>query len=176
MVRPDGTRCDPGEHGELVHRGALVSLGYWNDPERTAQRFRPAPGASSAVRPELAVWSGDTAYCDEDGFLYFVGRTDEMIKSSGYRISPAEIEEAAYATGLVGEAVALGVADDRLGAGVVLVVDGPCDTAALGEALARSLPRYMLPQRTIVLGALPRSVNGKFDRPLIRRTVEEGPQ
>lgn len=176
VVRPDGTGCDPGEHGELVHRGALVSLGYWNDPERTAQRFRPAPGTCSAVRPELAVWSGDTAYRDEDGFLYFVGRTDEMIKSSGYRISPAEIEEAAYATGLVGEAVALGVADDRLGAGVVLVVDGPCDTAQLGEALARSLPRYMLPQRTLVLGALPRSVNGKFDRPLIRRTVEEGPR
>jgi acyl-CoA ligase (AMP-forming) (exosortase A-associated) len=176
VVRPDGTPCDPGEHGELVHRGALVSLGYWNDPERTAQRFRPAPGTSAAVRPELAVWSGDTAYRDEDGFLYFVGRTDEMIKSSGYRISPAEIEEAAYATGMVGEAVALGMADDRLGHSVVLVVDGPCDTELLGKALAQALPRYMLPRRTVVLGSLPRSVNGKFDRPLIRRTIEEGPR
>lgn len=176
VVRPDGTPCDPGEHGELVHRGALVSLGYWNDPERTAQRFRPAPGACPAVRPELAVWSGDMAYRDEDGFLYFVGRTDEMIKSSGYRISPAEIEEAVYATGLVGEAVALGVADDRLGHTVVLVVDGPCDPDLLGRALVPILPRYMLPHRTVVLGTLPRSVNGKFDRPLIRRTVEEGPR
>jgi acyl-CoA synthetase (AMP-forming)/AMP-acid ligase II len=176
VVRPDGTPCDPGEHGELVHRGALVSLGYWNDPERTEQRFRPAPGTRTAVRPELAVWSGDTAYRDEDGFLYFVGRTDEMIKSSGYRISPAEIEEAAYATGLVGEAVALGVADDRLGHSVVLVVDGPCDTELLDKALAHILPRYMLPHHTVVLGALPRSVNDKFDRPLIRRTIEEGPR
>ncbi len=176
VVRPDGTPCDPGEHGELVHRGALVSLGYWNDPERTAQRFRPAPGACAAIRPEIAVWSGDTAYRDEDGFLYFVGRTDEMIKSSGYRISPAEIEEAAYATGLVGEAVALGVADERLGHSVVLVVDGPCDTGLLGKALGQILPRYMLPHRTVELGTLPRSVNGKFDRPLIRRTIEEGPR
>jgi acyl-CoA ligase (AMP-forming) (exosortase A-associated) len=174
VVRPDGTPCDPGEHGELVHRGALVSLGYWNDPERTAQRFKPAPAASAAVRPEIAVWSGDTAYRDEDGFLYFVGRTDEMIKSSGYRISPAEIEEAAYATGLVGEAVALGVADERLGHRVVLVVDGPCDTELLGKALTQLLPRYMLPHTTLQLGTLPRSVNGKFDRPLIRKTVEEG--
>jgi acyl-CoA ligase (AMP-forming) (exosortase A-associated) len=174
VVRQDGTPCDPGEHGELVHRGALVSLGYWNDPERTDQRFRPAPGTGSAVRPELAVWSGDTAYRDEEGFLYFVGRTDEMIKSSGYRISPAEIEEAAYATGLVGEAVALGVADERLGHRVVLVVDGPCDVEVLGKALAQALPRYMLPHSTVVLGTLPRSVNGKFDRPGIRLTIEEG--
>lgn len=176
VVRPDGTRCEPGEHGELVHRGALVSLGYWNDPERTAQRFRPAPGACGAVRPEIAVWSGDTAYADEEGYLYFVGRTDEMIKSSGYRISPAEIEEAAHATGLVGEAVALGEGDERLGHRIVLVVDGPCDTGQLHKAMAQALPRYMLPHRTVVFGPLPRSVNGKFDRVEIRRTLEGGPR
>ena len=85
-----------------MHRGALVALGYWNDPERTAERFRPAPGREPASRmPELAVWSGDTVVRDEEGFLYFVGRTDEMIKTSGYRVSPTEIEEVAYATGLV---------------------------------------------------------------------------
>ena len=76
VVRPDGTRCEPGEEGELVHRGALVALGYWNDPERTAERFRPAPGHDADWRatPEIAVWSGDTVVADEDGFLYFVGR------------------------------------------------------------------------------------------------------
>ena len=110
VVRPDGSRCEPGEEGELVHRGALVALGYWNDPERTAERFRPAPGhdASVAATPEIAVWSGDTVVADEEGFLYFVGRADEMIKTSGYRVSPTEVEEAAYATGLVRDAVALG--------------------------------------------------------------------
>ena len=72
-------------------------MGYWNDPERTAERFRPAPGRDASWRtPEIAVWSGDTVVADEEGFLYFVGRKDEMIKTSGYRVSPTEIEEAAY--------------------------------------------------------------------------------
>ncbi|MFF6959809.1 acyl-CoA ligase (AMP-forming), exosortase A system-associated [Streptomyces sp. NPDC008317] len=172
VLRPDGTPCVPGEHGELVHRGALVALGYWNDPERTAERFRPVPGAVPYGGTELAVWSGDTVYSDEAGYLYFVGRTDDMIKSSGYRISPTEIEEAVYASGLVTEAVALGVGDERLGQHVVLVVAGACDTARLHQALARELPPYMLPRRTVVLDELPRSVNGKFDRVELRRTVE----
>jgi acyl-CoA ligase (AMP-forming) (exosortase A-associated) len=177
VVRPDGSPCDPGEHGELVHRGALVSLGYWNDPVRTAERYRPAPGASTAVRPEIAVWSGDTAYRDEEGFLYFVGRGDDMIKTSGYRVSPTEIEEAAYATGLVGEAVALGVGDGRLGQRIVLIVS-PCDELPvqpqlLQKALAEELPVYMIPQRTVTLERLPRSVNGKFDRFELRRLVEQ---
>ena len=105
-----------------MHRGALVALGYWNDPERTAERFRPAPGRDRRVcTPEIAVFSGDLVKRDEEGFLYFVGRKDEMIKTSGYRVSPTEIEEVAYATGLVGDAVALGVDDERLGQRIVLV-------------------------------------------------------
>ena len=183
VVRPDGSVCDPGEEGEIVHRGALVSLGYWNDPERTAERFRPwSPGGSAggpagcdATRTEIAVWSGDTAYRDDDGFLYFVGRTDDMIKTSGYRVSPTEIEEAAYATGLIAEAVAFGVPDDNLGQHVVLAVTGPtgesCDTETLLKALDRDLPRYMVPRRVVVCSRLPRSGNGKFDRQELRRIV-----
>ncbi|HEV3169860.1 MAG TPA: acyl-CoA ligase (AMP-forming), exosortase A system-associated [Actinocrinis sp.] len=174
VVRPDGTPCDPGEHGELVHRGALVAQGYWNDPERTAERFRPLPGAvGPAARPELAVWSGDAVYRDADGFLYFVGRADEMIKTSGYRVSPAEIEEAAYASGQAAEAVALGVGDERLGQHIVLVVSEPCDTGLLKKSLAQELPTYMQPQRVVVLPELPRSVNGKFDRVELRRMVAQ---
>ncbi|MBR7833517.1 acyl-CoA ligase (AMP-forming), exosortase A system-associated [Actinospica durhamensis] len=174
VVRPDGTPCAPGEHGELVHRGALVGLGYWNDPVRTAERFRPLPRPDSGTGPETAVWSGDTVYRDADGFLYFVGRVDEMIKTSGYRVSPTEIEEAAYATGLASEAVALGVEDARLGQRVVLYVAmREVGTApdALTRALAGTLPSYMLPQRVHVLDALPRSVNGKFDRVQLRAAV-----
>ena len=115
MVRPNGELCDTGEPGELVHRGALVSLGYWNDPERTAERFRPAPGQDPALPlTELAVWSGDTVRRDEDGFLYFVGRKDEMIKTSGYRVSPTEVEEVVYASGTVSEAVAIGVPHETI--------------------------------------------------------------
>jgi acyl-CoA synthetase (AMP-forming)/AMP-acid ligase II len=101
VVRPDGTPCDPGEPGELVHRGALVSLGYWNDPAKTAERFKPAPGHNPALPlTEMAVWSGDTVRMDEEGFLYFIGRNDDMIKTSGYRVSPTEVEEVVYARGL----------------------------------------------------------------------------
>ena len=175
VVRPDGSPCGPGEHGELVHRGALVALGYWRDPERTAARFRPVPGADGATPPETAVWSGDTVYRDEEGFLYFVGRDDEMIKTSGYRVSPTEVEEAAYATGLVAEAVALGLPDDLLGQRVVLAVapSGPAASpAVLSKALAKELPAYMLPAHVEVLEQLPRSVNGKFDRVALRRALE----
>ena len=111
MLREDGTPCAPDEPGELVHRGALVGMGYWNDPEKTAERYKPLPGARAAglVLPEIAVFSGDTVRTDEDGFLYFIGRRDEMIKTSGYRVSPTEVEEVLYGTQLVGEAAAFGV-------------------------------------------------------------------
>ncbi len=118
VVREDGTRCDPGEPGELVHRGALVSLGYWNALEATAERFRPVPGRATGIcGPELAVWSGDLVVEDEDGYLSFVGRGDEMIKTSGYRVSPSEIEEAVYETGLARDVVALVSRTSGLGSG-----------------------------------------------------------
>jgi acyl-CoA ligase (AMP-forming) (exosortase A-associated) len=176
VVRPDGSVCDPGEEGELVHRGALVAMGYWNDPERTAQRFRPVPARESGLcTDEIAVWSGDTVVRDEDGFLYFVGRIDEMIKTSGYRVSPTEIEEAAYDTGLVRDAVALGVEDMKLGQHVVLVVSPANGTRVDAESLLarmrQALPLYMLPQRVEVKPELPRSPNGKFDRALLRKEL-----
>lgn len=179
LVREDGARCAPGEQGELVHRGALVALGYWGDPERTAERFRPAPARDAGLPgEELAVWSGDLAVEDEEGFLYFVGRDDEMIKTSGYRVSPSEVEEAAHGTGLVGEAVAVGVEDPRLGQRIVLVAAPPpeveeVDAAALLGELRRRLPGYMLPKQVETRSQLPRSANGKFDRTAIRRELGE---
>jgi acyl-CoA ligase (AMP-forming) (exosortase A-associated) len=175
VVRPDGSLCDPGEEGELVHRGALVALGYWNDPERTAERFRPLPGRDGDLLPEIAVWSGDAVIRDEDGFLYFVGRRDEMIKTSGYRVSPSEIEEVVYDTGLVRDAVALGVDDPRLGQRIVVAVSpasgADVDRGALLAELKRRLPLYMVPRDVAVLSELPRSPNGKFDRNRLRREV-----
>jgi acyl-CoA ligase (AMP-forming) (exosortase A-associated) len=172
VVGPDGRPCGPGEPGELVHRGALVALGYWNDPQRTAERFRPAPGRASDWRtPELAVWSGDTVVTDEDGFLYFVGRTDDMIKTSGYRVSPTEIEEVAFGTGMVRAAVALGLPDERLGHRVVLVVTPAgegFDVTELTSAMKRLLPLYMVPANVHVRDRLPTSPNGKFDRVALR--------
>jgi acyl-CoA ligase (AMP-forming) (exosortase A-associated) len=170
VLRPDGTPCDTDEPGELVQRGALVAQGYWNDTEKTAERFRVLPGRDPGlVLPEIAVFSGDTVRRDEEGFLYFIGRVDEMIKSSGYRISPNEVEEVLYATQLVGECAAFGVPHAALGESVVVVVT-PRDAATfdLGrlQALCRQhMPAYMVPAQIEVRdAALPRNANGKIDR------------
>jgi acyl-CoA synthetase (AMP-forming)/AMP-acid ligase II len=178
VVRPDGSPCDPGEEGELVHRGPHVALGYWNDPARTAERFRPVPGRDAPWRtPELAVWSGDAVVADEQGFLYFVGRKDEMIKTSGYRVSPTEIEEVAYATRLVRDAVALGVEDATLGQRVLLVVAPATDhfeefeADELIEEMKSRLPLYMVPSSVVVRHAIPRSPNGKFDRASLHKEL-----
>jgi acyl-CoA ligase (AMP-forming) (exosortase A-associated) len=165
-ARPDGTLCAPGEDGELVHAGPLVAKGYWNDPERTAQRFRPAPAGSRFGG--TAVWSGDRVRADGQGLLYFVGREDSMIKTSGNRVSPTEVEEAAVASGVVAEAVALGVPDDRLGEAIALVVRGEGPDEALRGFLRRELPNFMQPAHILWRDELPRSPNGKLDREAIR--------
>lgn len=169
VVRPDGTPCAAHEPGELVHRGSLVALGYWNDPEKTAERYRPVPNQDPAlVLPEMAVWSGDTVRRDEEGFLYFIGRRDEMIKTSGYRVSPTEVEEVIYATGLVRDAVAVGVPHPALGQVIVIVaspaLDGAADSDRVLQACRERLPTYMHPARIEWRTALPRNPNGKFDR------------
>ena len=174
VLREDGSECAPNEPGELVQRGALVALGYWNDVEKTAERFRPlpaqAPGREAGlVLPEIAVFSGDTVRRDEDGFLYFIGRRDEMIKTSGYRVSPTEVEEIVYATGLIGECAAFGVAHDTLGHSITVVVTPPVggtlDSAALLAACRSRMPAYMVPAHIDLRDSpLPRNPNGKIDR------------
>ena len=172
VVGQDGKECAPGEPGELVHRGALVSLGYWNDPEKTAERFKPAPGRPPEIpTTELAVWSGDQVMKDEEGYLYFISRKDEMIKTSGYRVSPTEVEEVAYTSGLVAGAVALGLRHDTLGQAIALVVShhgtAPDLEQVREQLLAhcrRELPNFMVPQAVIVRDNLPHNQNGKIDR------------
>jgi acyl-CoA ligase (AMP-forming) (exosortase A-associated) len=169
VVRPDGSLCAPREPGELVHRGALVSLGYWNNPESTAERFKPLPSALTGLPlTELAVWSGDTVTIDEEGYLYFVGRRDDMIKTSGYRVSPAELEEVLYASGLVGEAAAIGVPHSALGQVIAVVVTAKVDSPDIRErikaACASTLPAYMVPKHVELRTTLPRTPNGKIDR------------
>ena len=169
-VRSDGTRAALGQPGELVHAGPLVAQGYWRDPERTAQRFRPAPPWSEYGG--TAVWSGDTVIEDEDGLFRFVGRDDEMIKTSGNRVSPGEIEEAIAAGGEAREAVAVGVPDERLGQAIVVVVAGnAAREAELRARLRTELPAFMQPVRYVWRDALPRNANGKIDRAGLRAEV-----
>ncbi|WP_395403754.1 acyl-CoA ligase (AMP-forming), exosortase A system-associated [Pseudoduganella sp. UC29_106] len=178
VLRPDGSECAPGEPGELVHRGALVSLGYWNDPAKTAERFKPIAALHYGLPiTELAVWSGDTVRKDEEGFLYFISRNDEMIKTSGYRVSPTEVEEVVYAREHVAEAAAIGVKHPALGQAIVVIVlprEGVAMTASdLLAACKPHLPAYMLPQKIVIAdAALPRNPNGKIDRKLLSTQYE----
>lgn len=174
VLREDGTPCAPNEPGELVHRGALVGMGYWNDAEKTAERYKPlplhAPGRETGlVLPEIAVFSGDTVRMDEEGFLYFVGRRDEMIKTSGYRVSPTEVEEIIYGTKLVGECVAFGVDHPSLGQAIHVIAtppaNGSLDSEALLSECRKHMPAYMVPAAINTRpGPLPRNPNGKIDR------------
>ena len=150
--------------GELVHAGPLVAQGYWQDPERTAERFKPAPDHSAYGG--TAVWSGDRVRRDAQGLLYFVGREDGMIKTAGNRVSPTEVEEAAIASGLIHEAVALGFPDPRLGEAIALIVrpDRRDREEELRTFLKRQLPNFMQPGAIIWREELPRSPNGKLDR------------
>jgi hypothetical protein len=172
VVADNGRITADGEEGELVHCGPLVAQGYWKDPQRTAERFRPAPVQSAYGG--LAAWSGDRVTRDAQGLLYFVGRRDAMIKSSGNRISPQEIEDEALATGLVAEAAALGIADERLGQAVHLVVraaPGVRDAESeLPRVLSQRLPGFMKPQAIHWRAAMPVGPNGKIDR---QRLAEE---
>jgi acyl-CoA ligase (AMP-forming) (exosortase A-associated) len=174
VLRPDGEVAADDEPGELVHTGPLVAQGYWNDPERTAQRFRPAPRASS--HGGTAVWSGDTVVRGADGLLRFVGRDDEMIKTAGNRLSPQEIEDAALASGAAVEAVAIGIPDAALGQAIVLVArpaDGIVDAdRVLAGHFRRTMPNFMQPRRVLWRDALPRNPNGKFDRAALRAEIQ----
>jgi len=164
LVRPDGSEAAPGEEGELVHSGPLVAKGYWHDPECTAERFRDGPHG-------VEVWSGDTLVKGEDGLLRFRGRDNAMIKVSGNRVSPTEIEEVALASGAVSDAAAVGVPDARTGEAIVLVAVAKDERAEerLRAHFRRELPTHMQPARIEWRAALPIGPNGKLDRAALKQ-------
>ena len=180
VINDLGEECGPNEPGELVHRGALVSLGYWNDPEKTAERFKPCPGRPrEIISEEMAVWSGDQVIKDEEGYLYFISRKDEMIKTSGYRVSPTEIEEVAFASGLATGAAALGIAHPTLGQAILLLVTpaaghalGPELEAAILNHCRAEMPNFMVPAKVFARESLPHNQNGKIDRRALSREYQ----
>jgi acyl-CoA ligase (AMP-forming) (exosortase A-associated) len=174
VLNERGQHCKPGETGELVHRGPTVSMGYWNRPEDTARVLRPNP----LLPPEMGdcekvCYSGDLVKMDDEGFLYFIGRRDDMIKSSGFRVSSTEIEDVLLETGKLSGAAAIGIPDDVLGQAIKCFVapkDGETlDSEALLAACAEKLPRYMRPKFIEVLSELPKTSSGKVDYPALRR-------
>jgi acyl-CoA ligase (AMP-forming) (exosortase A-associated) len=174
LLNEKGELCKPGEPGELVHRGPTVSMGYWNRPEDTARALRPNPLLPPQVGDcERVCYSGDLVKMDEDGFLYFVGRRDALIKSSGIRISPTEVEEVLFQTGKVRGAAVIGMPDEVLGQSIKAFVvprDGEAmDTDALLAICGEKMPRYMIPKVIEVLSELPKTSSGKVDYPALRR-------
>jgi acyl-CoA ligase (AMP-forming) (exosortase A-associated) len=162
----------PGEEGELVHRGPLVSLGYWGRPDLTADKIRPCPELAHLIGGEKVVYSGDTVRLDEDGDLWFVARNDAMIKTSGFRLSPDEVEDLFSRAGFTSDVVAYGVEDDQLGQAVHVAVT-PRDgftPDALMKHCRKVMPHYMIPQKIRVWDTpMPRTASGKLARPEIIR-------
>ncbi|HEY2732127.1 MAG TPA: AMP-binding protein [Polyangia bacterium] len=164
VVDDEGRECGVESVGELVHAGPTVALGYWKQPEATAAVFRDDPrGCGGRV-----VYSGDLVRRDADGFLTFVGRRDQQIKSYGFRVSPEEVEEAIHGSNLVAEVVALGVPDGVAGMIVVAhIVPRDLERFAAADLIAyceAELPRYMVPRQVHVHATLPRTSSGKVDR------------
>ena len=176
LINDKGELCKPGEIGELVHRGPTVSLGYWGQPEATAKVLRPNPLLPPELHsPERVCYSGDMAKTDEDGFIYFVNRGDTVIKSSGYRISPNEVEGVLFQSGKIREAAVIGVPDEVLGQYVKAFVV-PSDSQSIEPDTllafcAEKMPRYMVPKAIEILDNLPKTTSGKIDYPALRRTA-----
>lgn len=174
VLREDGSRCESGEIGELVHRGPTVSMGYWGRPEDTNRVLRPNPLLPAELGDcERVCYSGDLVKTDEEGFLFYVGRRDTMIKSSGFRVSPTEVEDAIFKTGKVRGVAVIGVPDNVLGQAIkafVVAKDGESvDPLHLISDCAGRLPRYMLPKVIELLEDLPKTSSGKVDYPALRR-------
>jgi acyl-CoA ligase (AMP-forming) (exosortase A-associated) len=170
-VKPDGQRARPGEPGILVHRGPTVSLGYWNRPEDTAAVLRQHPFRAAAQGGEIVCYSGDLVVEDEEGFFSFVGRADAMIKSSGYRISPTEVEEVLMATGAFRQVAVIGLPDPLAGQKVhavgVPLKQGATSIHDVLQAVSQQLPAFMVPRMIELVDALPTTPNGKLDYPLL---------
>lgn len=172
VLDEEGREVPPGQPGELVHRGGCVARGYWNAPEETARRFRTLP----AYPGETLVFSGDVVTRDEEGYLYFHGRRDAMIKTSGFRVSPTEVEEVASRFPGVEACVAVGLPNIEIGEDVALAYTaaGEVEEGALRAFLRRHLPPHMVPRHLRLLESLPATGNqGKFDRQAVRRTLLE---
>lgn len=164
IVDDDGNEItEPGKAGELVVRGPNVMLGYWNRPEETAKMLRP--GRHSLER---ALFTGDLFYKDDEGYLYFVARKDDIIKSRGEKVSPKEVENALYLLTDVAEAAVVGVKDDVLGQAVkAFVVLRAGSVLTQKDILAHCkshLENYATPKFVEIRESLPRNNNGKIDK------------
>ena len=179
VITKEGEEAAPGEPGELVHRGPTVALGYWGNEEATRKAYRPNPLAPPELLDvERVVYSGDTVERDEEGYLYFLGREDAMIKNQGYRLSPEEVENLLLGSGLVHEACAFGVENPDVGQDVIAVIslrDGENGTVdRVRKYVIENGPPYMVPKQILVRDELPKTGSGKIDRKGISNAYSNG--
>jgi len=172
IIRPDGTAAAPGETGELVHLGRCVTLGYWRQPELTRHTFSVRPGHEAVLGNGPVHYSGDRVRRDHDGYLWFEGRDDELIKTGGHRVSATLIEEALSAIPGVTHAVVGGVPDEALGqrivAAIELSADSPNAVAGVRTTLRHTLSSHQQPSELHLWpGTMPLNANGKLNRPEI---------
>ena len=178
VLNERGEICKPGEEGELVHRGANIALGYWKDPENTAKRFRPAPfQQGKGGQPEIAVYSGDYVKTDEEGYIYFIGRKDQMIKSHGMRVSPEEIEDCIFASKMVAHVIAFAIPFDDVNSTIIIALV-PSNIGSFSEKELRlycksQLPEYLRPDVFWQLEIFPLTSSGKPDRVRLREMYKE---
>ncbi len=161
LVDPDGRRLPPGSLGELVVRGSHVMRGYWRRPEDTARRLKPGPYPGEQV-----LYSGDIFHMDEDGYLYFIGRSDDIIKSRGEKVSPREVENVLYGLKEIIEAAVIGIDDEMLGqavhAFVVLAEEGALNEREIIRHCHEHLESYMVPKAVHIVPSLPKTETGKI--------------
>jgi acyl-CoA ligase (AMP-forming) (exosortase A-associated) len=179
VVDPERGICGPGQQGELIHRGGLISRGYWNNPAATNEKIKVNKHLQSLIGDEKVVHSGDLVRLDDDGYLWFVSRMDSMIKCSGYRLSPTEVEEAVSGCDHVIETVAFGVDDEELGqvvhVAVAVEANGDFKVEDLHHFCVKNMPSYMVPKQIHVHpGNMPRTSNGKIDRQTVIQQCLEG--
>jgi amino acid adenylation domain-containing protein len=163
LVNEEGRRVSPGAVGELVIRGATVMRGYWERPEETAKALRPGP-----LPGEKVLYTGDYCRLDDEGYLYFVGRKDDIIKSRGEKVAPAEVEATLHAILGVKEAAVVGIPDKILGQAVeayVVLEAGACLTEIdLKRECRKRLEAFMVPKSVKIRDVLPKLENGKVNK------------
>lgn len=174
VLDEEGNECAPYEVGELVQRGATVAKGYWQDPDNTKRVFRTHPRFPG----ETLVFSGDNAYRDDDGYLYFVARRDEMIKTRGFRVSPTEVESEVMTHPEITAAVAFAVTNISIGediaCGYTTETGEPLHALRLKQYLKHRLANHMVPAHLIHFDHFPVTGNdGKFDRKQIKKVAFE---
>ena len=180
IINEEGEACKPREVGELIHRGACIYKGYWNAPDETEKRFKSIHILDKVLQPEgqltdeIVIASGDYVYADEEGYIYFVSRKDDMIKTQGFRVSPHEIERVVYANiEEITSCAVFSIPNEQIEEEIVMVYGGKNELAKneILFELKKHLPNYMLPAQIVYKKSMPlKSLHEKeIDKEVLRK-------